>query len=194
MNIIRSVTVACITLALLSGMGLGTAPEGSFAFAQSRKDPLTEREVEAVREAGDNPAERLSLYIGYLDERAKGIHSLSTDARAQNKEARLHDLYEEFTRLSDELQDNMDAFNDQHADLRKVLKQTIDKTGEWTTALNEPIPSARYDFARKTALDTNQTAHETASTMLPEQVKYFIELKKAQKEAEKAAEKERETR
>ncbi len=180
------ITAACLVLAI--------APGASDAWAQSRKDPLTEQQIEAVREAGDQPAERLGLYVGFLDERAKGIHALGADARAQNRDVRIHDLCEEFTRLSDELQDNMDAFNEQHADLRKVLKQIESKTAEWTTALNEPGPSSRYDFARKTAVDTNQTAHETASAMLPEQVKYFTELKKAQKAAEKAAEKESETR
>lgn len=186
MKISPFIFTACIALAL--------ALVSPFASAQSRKDPLTEQQIEAVREAGDQPAERLTLYVGYIDERAKGIHSLGKDMHAQNRDVRIHDLYEEFTRLSDELQDNMDAFNEQHADLRKVLKQIVDKTGEWTTVLNEPNASARYDFVRKTAVDTNQTAHETSSTMLPEQVKYFIELKKAQKEAEKSAEKAQETR
>ncbi len=179
-------TAVCFALAVASG--------SPAACAQSRKDPLTEQQVEAVREAGDQPAERLTLYVGFLDERAKGIHALGKDLHVQDRDLRIHNLCEEFTRLSDELQDNMDAFNEQHADMRKVLKQIIDKTAEWTTVLNEPAPNSQYDFARKTAVETNQTAHETASTMLPEQVKYFIELKKAQKEAEKAAQKESETR
>jgi hypothetical protein len=157
--------------------------------AQAKKDPLTDKQIEEVREAGDQPPQRLTLYIGYIDERAKGIHSLSADPHAQYREDRLHTLYEEFTRLSDELQDNMDAFDGQHADLRKVLKVIVDKTGEWTTILNEPKPSPQYDFAQKTALDSNQTAHETASQMLPEEVKYFAEKKKAEKEAEKEEQK-----
>ncbi len=48
---------------------------------------------------------------------------------AQNKTVRMHNLFDEFTRLSDELQDNMDNFNEQHADLRKVLKEIVDKSG-----------------------------------------------------------------
>ncbi len=81
----------------------------------------------------------------------------------------MHNLFDEFTRLSDELQDNMDNFDEQHADLRKALKEIIDKTTEWTTVLNEPQPSGQYDFMRKTALDSNQSAHEAATQMLADE-------------------------
>ncbi len=55
------------------------------SFAQSKKDPLTPQQIEDVREAGDEPVERIKLFVGYVDERAKEIHSLSADPIAQNK-------------------------------------------------------------------------------------------------------------
>src|ERR1700728_2090984 len=157
--------------------------------AQSKKDPLTEQQIEAVREAGDQPLERIKLFVGYVDDRAKDIRSLNKDSIAPNKAQRLHNLYDQFTRLSDELQDNMDNFDEQHADLRKVLKEIVDKTGEWGTILNEPNPRAQYDFSRKTAIDANQSAHETAVQMLADETKYFIEEKKKEKEQEKEEQK-----
>lgn len=159
------------------------------AFAQSKKDPLTDQQIEDVREAGDQPLQRIKLFVGYVDERAKGIHTINADPIAQNKGVRLHNLMEEFTRLSDELQDNMDNFDQQHADLRKVLKEIVDKTGEWGTILNEPKPSPQYDFSRKTAIDANQSAHETSVQMLADETKYFIEEKKKEKEQEKEEQK-----
>jgi hypothetical protein len=156
-------------------------------FAQSKKDPLTERQIEDVREAGDQPLERIKLFVGYVDERASGLHTLSTDARAQNEAVRMHNLFDEFTRLSDDLQDNMDNFNDQHADLRKVLKEIVDKSTQWETVLNQPASSNQYDFVRKTALDANQSVHEAAVQMLADEEKYFAEKKKEEKAAEKAA-------
>jgi DNA-binding ferritin-like protein len=169
----RAATIVCLLLTV------GTL------FAQSRRDPLTERQIEDVREAGDQPLERIKLFVGYVDERAKEIHSINADRGAQNKPGRLHNLYDEFTRLSDELQDNMDNFNEQHADLRKVLKEIVDKTGEWTTVLNEPPSNPQYDFMRKSSLDANQSAHETAVQMLADEVKYFAEKKKEEKEEQK---------
>jgi hypothetical protein len=156
-------------------------------FAQSKKDPLTERQIEDVREAGDQPLERVKLFVGYVDDRANGIHTLNTDAGTQNKAVRLHSLFDEFTRLSDDLQDNMDNFNDEHADLRKVLKEIVDKSTQWDTVLNQPPSSNQYDFVRKTALDANQSVHEAAVQMLADEEKYFAEKKKEEKAAEKAA-------
>jgi hypothetical protein len=173
----RAVTGVCIMLAIF-------AP----SWAQSKKDPLTEKQIEEVREAGDDPPERLKLFVGYIDDRSTAIHTLGKESADQKK---LHTLFDEFTRLSDDLEDNMDAFNEQHADLRKILKVIIDKSGEWTTVLNEPKPNTQYDFMRKTALESNQSVHDAASQMLPEQVKYFADKKKAEKEAEKKEEQTR---
>ena len=168
---------------------LATALVSPCGWAQSKKDPLTEQQIEEVREAGDQPLARVRLFVGYVDQRAKDIHSINADPIAQNKSVRIHNLLEEFTRLCDDLQDNMDNFDEQHADLRKVLKEIIDKTTEWTTILNEPKPSGQYDFARKTALDSNQSAHETATKMLDDETKYFAEKKKEEKEREKEEQK-----
>ena len=159
------------------------------AHAQSKKDPLTDQQIEDVREAGDQPLVRVKLFVGYVDERAKSIHSINADPIAQNKSLRLHNLFEEFTRLCDDLQDNMDNFDEQHADLRKVLKEIVDKTTEWGAILNEPKPNPQYDFSRKTAVDSNQTAHEGAVQMLDAETKYFIEEKKKEKEQEKEEQK-----
>ena len=101
---------------------------------------------------------------------------------------------DEFTRLSDDLQDNLDAFSQDHADLRKALKVLVEKSTGWTSILNAPKPSAQYDFMRKTALDANQSVQEAAVQMLADQEKYFAEKKKADKEAQKKAEKASETR
>ena len=159
------------------------------AFSQSRRDPLTEQQQEAVREAGDQPLERVKLFVGYVDDRAKEIHTLSADPIAQNKTARIHNLLDEFTRLSDDLQDNMDQYDEQHADLRKVLKEIITKTDEWAKVLDEPKPSAQYDFLRKTAIDSNQSAHETAVKMLADEEKYIADRKKEEKERQKEEQK-----
>jgi ABC-type transporter Mla subunit MlaD len=154
-------------------------------FGQSKKDPLTEQQIEDVREAGDQPVQRIKLFVGYVEERSNGIHTLNKEAGAQNKTARLHNLLDEFTRLSDDLEDNMDNFNDEHADLRKELKEVVDKSTQWGTVLNEPPPSNQYDFVRKTALEANQSVHDAAVQMLADEEKYFAEKKKEAKEAEK---------
>ena len=168
-----AITGVCLVLAI------------SPLFGQSKKDPLTEQQIEDVREAGDQPLQRIKLFVGYVEERANGIHSLTTEVGAQNRAVRMHNLFDEFTRLSDDLEDNMDNFNDEHADLRKELKEVVDKSAQWGTVLNEPPPSNQYDFVRKTALEANQSVHDAAVQMLADEEKYFAEKKKEAKEAEK---------
>jgi ABC-type transporter Mla subunit MlaD len=163
-------------------------------WAQSRKDPLTEKQIEEVREAGDEPLVRVKLFVGYVEDRANAIQAIEKDAHAQNRDARLHTLMDEFTRLADDLQDNVDAFNQDHADLRKILKELVDKSAVWTGILNDAKPSPQYDFVRKTALDANGSVHDAAKQLLAEQETYFAEKKKADKEAQKKADKESETR
>src|SRR6201996_8235867 len=135
-------------------------------FAKSRNDPLTEQQIEDVREAGDEPVQRIKLFVGYVEERVNGIHSLTTEVGAQNRSVRMHNLLDEFTRLSDDLEDNMDNFNDEHADLRKVLKEIVDKSAQWGTVLIQPPPSNQYDFIRKSALEANQSVHDAAVQMI----------------------------
>jgi hypothetical protein len=166
----------------------------SSLFAQSRKDPLSEQQIEEVREAGDQPLLRIKLFVGYVDARATAIQAIDKEAHPQNREARIHTLMDQFTRLCDDLQDNLDAFSQDHEDLRKSLKELVDKSAVWTTILNEPKPSPVYDFVQKTALDSSQTAHDAAVKLLAEQETYFAEKKKADKQAAKKAEKESETR
>ena len=164
------------------------------ALAQSKKDPLTEKQIEEVREAGDEPLIRIKLFVGYVEDRANAIQAIEKDVHAQNRDARLHTLMDEFTRLADDLQDNLDAFNQDHADLRKPLKELVEKSTAWTGILNDAKPSAQYDFVRKTALDANGSVHDAAKQMLAEQETYFAEKKKADKEAQKKADAESETR
>jgi hypothetical protein len=142
--------------------------------AQSSKDPLTNDQVEQVRDTGDQPAQRIKLYMKFIDDRAQDIHKIASNSKPSiSSNARLHNLMEEFTRLSDELQDNLETYSEEHADMRKALKELVDHAGKWKTVLQEPKASADYDFARKTALDTADSTTELAQKVLTAQETYF---------------------
>jgi hypothetical protein len=145
--------------------------------AQSARDPLTESQAEEVRDTGDKPVERIKVYIKFIEERTAEIHKLAIDPRAQAPNSRLHNLMEEFTRLADELQDNLETYSEEHADVRKPLKELVDHSAKWKVSLQEPKASADYDFARKTALDTADSMTELAQKMLDDQEKYFAPKK-----------------
>jgi hypothetical protein len=176
----RQSVLLAFCLCLCAGVWLAPQAAGQ-AGQHQQKDVLTDQQTEALREADDQPAEKLKLYLGYLDERVQELERLNTDTRTQNKNALMHNLYQEFTRISDELEDNMDAFDEQHEDLRKGLKLIVEKSQKWPDVLNEPKENQEYDFVRKTALESNQSLHDDAQKMLDEQTAYFAKQKKDKK-------------
>ena len=155
------------------------------SWPQSQNDPLTDAESEEIREYADRPPDRVKLYLKFIDQRTTTIHQIGRDAKASGQNVRVHTLIEEFTRLVDELQDNLDVYSTTHADIRKVLKEVIETSGKWPAVLQEPPPDKEYDFSRKTALDAAESMNDEAKKMLTEQDKYFAELKAKAKAKEK---------
>ena len=142
--------------------------------AQTTKDPLTDEQVEQVRDTGDQPAQRVKLYMKFIDDRTQDIHKIASNSKPPiSSNARLYNLMEEFTRLADELQDNLETYSEEHADMRKTLKELVEHSNKWKTTLQEPKASTDYDFARKTALDTADSTAELAQKVLTAQETYF---------------------
>ncbi len=150
----------------------------SIAQHDKSKDPLTDEQTEEVREVADRPVERIKLYMKFIEQRTSEIHRATMHGEKptpdkQNPDVEIHNLLQEFTRLSDELQDNLDSYADDHSDIRKPLKELVDHSAKWPALLNEPKPSSQYDFARKTALDTAASINDMAKKLLTEQEQYF---------------------
>jgi hypothetical protein len=152
-------------------------------WAQGSKDPLTEAEAEQIRDVADQPPERIKLYMKFIEQRTSVISQI---ARNPSRGATLHTLLDEFTRLADELQDNLDVYSTTHADIRKALKDVVDTSSKWPAILNLPAPDHAYDFSRKTALDAAISTSDQAKSILAEQEVYFS--KEKVKERKKAAE------
>jgi hypothetical protein len=151
--------------------------------AQTKHVPLSEDDTEKIRESTDNPPERVKLYVKFIDERITSIKSLLAQKRPvpPDLSEQLHNLMDEFTRLVDELQDNLDAYADHHDDVRKVLKEVLEADTRWQEALTQPPPNPSYEFVRKTALEAAASTKEAAQKMLDEQTLYFKDKKDKKK-------------
>ena len=144
---------------------------------QQNRDPLSQSESDQIAELRDQPVPRIKLYQKFIEQRISAIKDLGTNPKAADRKAELRARFEEFTRLADELQDNLDTFDAAHADIRKALKDLVPASAKWPEILKQAAPDPSYDFSRKTALEAAQSTSDQAKELLDSQTKYFAEHK-----------------
>lgn len=159
----------------------------NYSHAQRAKDPLTPAEEEQVREVADQPDQRVKLFIKFIEDRTAAIHRAVVRPETQQPGVEIHDQLDAFTSLVDELQDNLDAYDEQHLDVRKSLKYLLERVAKWKPVLEEPPGSPEYDFVRKSAQDSVSTLTQSATELLKSQEEYFSKHKPG-KEPKKAPE------
>jgi hypothetical protein len=142
--------------------------------AQRRVSTLTEGEVEKLRDAAYFPADRVMVFVGFLDQRTKQMDRLTMGRRQPGREEDLHDLMEQFTSIADDFQDNLDDYNQHHRDVRKTLPKVVAATERWGTALRTPPEHPTYTVSRKLALEALVDIHQTAVKMLEDQRAWFL--------------------
>jgi hypothetical protein len=168
-----SVILACVFLA-------------SPLFAQKDKpEPLTEVQIEQIREAGIDPDARISLYTKFLGEHADVIKGLTNRAKSDARGRRIDGELQNFTALMDELGSNLDTYSDRHADLRKALKLLTDASPRWLGILRALAGEPEFDLSRKEAIESGEELSDQAKRLLTEQTDYF-NLHKDEKGQERA--------
>ncbi len=157
----------------LAVMLLAAISAAPVAYAQQQKDPLTETQADQIREYGDRPNDRIKLYLKFVEERVAAIRELSSDSHENNRPNELRAKYEEFTRLTDELADNIDSYTSAHADVRKALKAVVEASPKWPDVIRKAPVDPTYEFVRRTALDAAQSSADDSKKLLAEQETYF---------------------
>jgi chromosome segregation ATPase len=159
----------------------------SAAFADKHRDPLTNDEVEKIREVTDQPEKRILLYVQFAKARMLAIEQLRADNKLKTDRGKqIHDLLEDFTAIVDELDNNIDMFERQHEDLRKALKQVVEAYTDWQLklrAIKEATYVSKeeahaYDFPLESAIDSVNSELDGARETLEKQNKDSKELKK----------------
>lgn len=159
----------------------------SAAYADKHRDPLTNDEVEKIREVTDQPEKRILLYVEFAKARMLAIEQLRADNKLKTDRGKqIHDLLEDFTTIVDELDNNIDMFDRQHEDMRKALKQVVEAYTDWQLklrAIREATDVSKeearaYDFPLESAIDSVNSEMDTARETLDKQNKNAKELKK----------------
>jgi hypothetical protein len=163
---------------------------------QYSHDPLSPAEAEQVRQSTEIPENRVKLYMQFLDERSAKVSALNKAALAEHRGLKLHDAIESFAALSDEMQNNLDEYQDYESnglrpvpDLRKLLPVLQKSVDVWQGVLSALPANGEYDFALETANDSLHTLKDQTAELIASQQKYFAVVKKQEKTQQKEAEK-----
>lgn len=147
------------------------------AVAQRRRDPLTQPEIDQIRDASWEPRERLKLYVEFARARLVKLEQMRSDPKTKNRPTQTHDLLDDFQLLYDELNDNIETYIDRKDDIRKPLKLIIDADTEFQAKLRAlkdaaDVPAAEvreYEFVLTNALDTVDASAEDHRKLLADQ-------------------------
>jgi hypothetical protein len=147
------------------------------AHAQRSSDPLTQPEIDQLRDAAQDADPRLKLYIAFARARLTALEQVRSDAKITDKGEAIHDRLQDFVDVYDELNDNIDTFNNRKADLRKVLKVIIEADTEFQARLRALKDSAEaskdeakaYEFVMSDATDDVDTSIAGHRQLLTEQ-------------------------
>src|SRR3954449_9404392 len=104
-------------------------------LAQNKRDPLTNLEIDQLRDTAQDPDLRLKLYLAFARARLAALDQVRTDPKTIDRAAATHDGIQDFLDVYDELNENIDTYVDRKADLRKILKIVIDADTEFQAKL-----------------------------------------------------------
>jgi hypothetical protein len=158
----------CIVL-LLAG--------ASIVQAQRHREPLTQAEIDQIRDASWEPKQRLTLYVQFTRARLVKLEEMRNDPKTKNRPQQTHDMLDDVQLLYDELNDNIDTYVDRKDDIRKPLKLVIEADTEFQAKLRAlkdaaDVPAAearQYEFVLTNILDTVDTSAEEHRKLLADQ-------------------------
>jgi len=156
------------------------------AWAQTRRDPLNPLEQDQLRDAAQEPADRLKLYIQFSRARLSSLEQMRADPKTTDRAQQTRDRLQDFLDVYDELNDNVDTFVERKADLRKPLKAIIEADTEFQAKLRALKSSAdankdearQYDFLLTSVVETVDSSVQDHRQLLTEQEEAFKHKKK----------------
>lgn len=150
---------------------------GTVAQAQRHREPLTQPEIDQIRDASWEPKQRLALYVQFTRARLVKLEEMRNDPKIKNRPRQTHDMLDDFQLLYDELNDNIDTYVDRKDDIRKPLKMIIDADTEFQAKLRglkdaADVPAEelqQYQFVLTDILDTVDTSLQDHRKLLADQ-------------------------
>ena len=160
----------CVSVALLLAAG-------TMVHAQRHREPLSQSEIDQIRDASWEPKQRLTLYVQISRARLVKLEEMRNDPKIKDRPRRTHDMLADFLLLYDELNDNIDTYVDRKDDIRKPLKMIIEADTEFQAKLRglkdaADVPAEelqQYEFVLTDILDTVDTSAQDHRKLLADQ-------------------------
>jgi hypothetical protein len=150
------------------------------AAQKQKRQPLNERQIDQIREAGIYPNERIKLYAQFVGEQVDAIESLGKRGKSSARTQRLDDALLDLTALVDELGANLDQYGERKADIRTALKALNESVSRWHETLRSLPSEPGIDLSRKEAVESLNDLSEQTVQLEKEQVAYFQSRKDEQ--------------
>lgn len=156
-------------------------------FGQHRHDPLSDAEINQLRDAAIDANTRLKLYVEFARTRVNAVTQVQSDKTIKDRGQQTRDKLQGFVDVYDELDENIDNFVKRDADLRKPLKLVIEADNEFQAKLRalhdaanaSPEATSQYQFLLSDALDALDAGVKDHRDLLAEQEEAAKHKKKA---------------
>lgn len=147
------------------------------AQAQRHREPLTDSEIDQIRDASWEPKQRLTLYVQFTRDRLVKLEQMRSDPKTKDRPRQTHDMLDTLQLLYDELNDNIDTYVERRDDIRKPLKTIIEADNEFQAKLRAlkdaadvpAVEAGQYEFVLTNLLDSVDSSTEDHRKLLADQ-------------------------
>lgn len=169
----RRVASSPVIVLLLLGLPFLSPVLAAQDSHDNHQDPLTESQVEKIREAGIDPDERIRLYTEFTNDHVNVVKSVMNRGKSEARARKLDNELHSISALMDELGANLDQYSDRHADMRHALRTLADQSKGWLVTLRALAGEPPFDLSRKDAIEAGEDLADEAQRLLNEQTAYF---------------------
>jgi hypothetical protein len=154
--------------------------------AQRRDDPLTQPEIDQLRDTAVDPEPRMKLYVQFARARLVSLEQMRADPKTTDRAHQTHNMLADFVAVYNELNDNLDNFVERRSDLRKALKWVIEGDTEFQAKLRAlkddsrttPKEAEEYEFVLSDAIESVDNGAEDHRKLLAEEQEAWKHAKK----------------
>lgn len=158
----------------------------AIAPAQRREDPLTQAEIDQLRDNALEPDLRMKLFVQFARARLVALEQMRSDPKTTDRGHKTHSMLGDFLAVYDELNDNLDNFEARKSDLRKALKTILEGDTEFAAKLRalrdsaaaSPEEAKQYDFTLSNAIETVDSSTSDHRQLLADQEEALKHKKK----------------